>query len=120
MNTPAGNAVPIERLTVEQVEWLRRLTGTYDADSTDGYYAMMDRLFEQALSDISRTPLAETALRDAKDSERLDWLDKTRQPVPSADGLELIASAWGVHGQCVSVRQAIDNEITAIAREVGR
>lgn len=57
-----------ERLTVEQIEWLRRLTGTYDADSSEGYYTLMDRLFDQVMADMSHPPHADTALRDAKDA----------------------------------------------------
>lgn len=64
-----------------------------------------------------------TILRPAlADTRRMDWIDTTRQDViqePIWDGDEprLIARAWGVHGECDTVRGAIDAAIAAPPRE---
>jgi hypothetical protein len=50
-----------------------------------------------------------------KDSERIDALDKTREPVTNHDGTELIAYAWGVHGQHLGVREALDDLVAEFA-----
>lgn len=42
------------------------------------------------------------------DTERLDWLDKQREPMTQNAGHEHIGNMWGVVGQCEIIREAID------------
>jgi hypothetical protein len=58
-----------------------------------------------------RDRILETARAGLADTERLDWLDEQREPV-SRDGETLECYAWGVYGQNLGVREAIDNART--------
>ncbi|MCC3292448.1 hypothetical protein [Arthrobacter sp. zg-Y1110] len=56
-------------LAASTVEWARNLTGTYDADSTDGYYDAMGEIF-----DAARTVAEQgTAGNRELSAEKVEW-----------------------------------------------
>ena len=110
-----------------ELDTLRDLCGAaYQAAGASGWpVEWLDNLSDAANGDPLRHDVAGLLPFFApddelqRDAERLDWLDTTRENVVSGygDDAELVAHAWCVQAQRMTVREAIDD---AMAETEGR